>query len=58
MTKTIILICAGIFGVAGAYLPYLWGDTELLSGWSILFSTIGGLFGIWVGVMVNRKIGL
>jgi len=57
MNKTIILTCATIFGIAGGYVPFLWGDTDLFSGWSILMGMIGGLFGIWVGAMINRRIG-
>jgi len=57
MNKTIILTCATIFGIAGGYVPFLWGDTDLFSGWSILMGMIGGLFGIWVGTLINRRIG-
>ena len=57
MNKTIILTCATIFGIAGGYVPFLWGDTDLFSGWSILIGMIGGLFGIWVGALINRRIG-
>jgi len=57
MNKTIILTCATIFGIAGGYVPFLWGDTDLFSGWSILMGMIGGLFGIWVGALINRRIG-
>jgi len=57
MNKTIILTCATIFGIAGGYIPFLWGDTDLFSGWSILMGMIGGLFGIWVGALINRRIG-
>lgn len=45
--RNLYLLGATIGGIAGGYLPTLWGAGEL-SGWGILLSTIGGLFGIWV----------
>ncbi|QQR83978.1 hypothetical protein IPJ72_02155 [Candidatus Peregrinibacteria bacterium] len=44
------LIWLGIFigSTAGAYAPALWGGS-LLSGSSILFSTLGAFVGIWAG---------
>jgi len=56
MNKTILLTCATVFGIAGGYIPFLWGDTNLLGGWSILTGMIGGIFGIWVGVLISRRI--
>ncbi len=53
--KMMISICVFVFGIAFAYIPYLWGDTSFFSGWSILFSMIGGLFGIYVGVVLARR---
>lgn len=55
--KQIILLFATIFGVAGAYLPALFGDTDMFSGWSILGGFIGGIFGIWLGVFVYKRWG-
>jgi len=57
MNKAVLLVSATIFGIGGGYIPYLWGDTDILGGWSILLGTIGGIFGIWVGVMVMRRMG-
>jgi len=57
MNKLLITIGAGIGGVAGAYLPFLWGDTDLFSGWGILTSTIGGLVGIWLGYKLAQRLG-
>lgn len=45
-----------IGGIAGAYVPALWGDTDIFSGWSILYSTIGGIVGIWLGYVIARRI--
>jgi len=53
--KLLISFCAGVFGIAFAYIPYLWGDTNAFGGWSILFSVIGGFFGIYVGVLISRR---
>lgn len=57
MNKKILLLFATIFGIAGAYVPVLFGDNDMLSGWSILGSMIGGLFGIWLGVVVSKRWG-
>jgi len=56
MYKLLITIGAAIGGIAGAYIPYLWGDTEFFGGWSILFSTIGGFVGIWLGYKVAKRL--
>ena len=47
MTKGMVYLGAGIGGTIGGYLPVLLG-ADGFSGWSILGSLIGGLFGIWV----------
>jgi len=57
MNKKILLLFAVIFGALGAYVPMLFGDTDLLSGWNILGSLVGGLFGIWLGVVVLKRWG-
>lgn len=54
--KSLILLGATVFGTAGAFLPALFGDNDMLSGWSILGSMIGGFFGIWVGVKVSKAL--
>ena len=56
MNKTIVLTCATIFGIAGGYIPFLWGDTDLFSTWSILIGMIGGIFGIWIASLIIRRI--
>lgn len=53
--KAVILFGATLGGIAGAYLPYLWGDTNMLGGWSILCAMIGGLVGIWLGYVAYRR---
>ena len=57
MDKKAILFFATISSIVGAYIPMLFGDTDLLSGWSILGGFIGGIFGIWVGVVVLKRWG-
>jgi hypothetical protein len=57
MNKTIILLFATIFELAGNFLPTLFGDQDFFSVWGILCGVIGGFFGIWVGVVVSKKIG-
>lgn len=52
--KQFALIGAAVFGIIGAYVPVLFGDTDMLSGWSILGSTVGGFVGIWAGVKLYR----
>ncbi|HWT40646.1 MAG TPA: hypothetical protein VN081_05280 [Dongiaceae bacterium] len=56
MYKLLITFGAGIGGIAGAYVPYLWGDTSFFGGMSILFSTIGGLVGIWLGYKLAKRL--
>lgn len=52
-----ITVGATVGGIAGAYIPYLWGDNSFFDGWSILFSTLGGIAGIWLGYKVAQRIG-
>ena len=57
MNKRIILFFATVFGILGGYLPVLFGDNELLDGWSILGGLVGGFAGIWVGAYVSKRWG-
>jgi len=57
MNKKLLLLMATIGGAAGGYIPVLFGDGELLDGWSILTGMIGGLFGIWLGVKLSKRYG-
>jgi uncharacterized membrane protein YfcA len=56
MNKTVILVSASVFGLLGGYIPFLFGDQDLLSGWSILMGLVGGLFGVWVGVWISKRL--
>lgn len=57
MNKKVILFFATVGGILGGYLPMLFGDTELLDGWSILGGMVGGLLGIWLGVVISKRLG-
>lgn len=54
MNKKILLLFAIIFGALGGYIPVLFGGTDF-NGWTILGGLIGGLFGIWLGVVVSKR---
>ena len=55
MNKRVLLLFAVILGAFGSYVPVLFGDGDLLDGWSILGGLIGGLFGIWLGAYVSKR---
>lgn len=57
MNKRIILLFAVIFGAVGSYVPVLFGDTNFLDGWSILGGFVGGMIGIWLGVIASKRLG-
>ena len=57
MNKKTIYLLAGIFGALGAYLPVLFGIDDGFGGWSILGGLIGGIFGIWVAVVLQKRFG-
>ncbi len=48
---------AAIGGAVGSYVPVLFGDTELLDGWSVLGGVIGGIIGIWLGAKLYKRYG-
>jgi drug/metabolite transporter superfamily protein YnfA len=55
MNKSIILLFAVAFEIAGSFLPMLFGNNDLLSAWGILGGLIGGIFGVWVGVVFSKR---
>jgi uncharacterized membrane protein YsdA (DUF1294 family) len=57
MNKKLILLFAIVGSSMGAYVPMLLGDADLLDGWSILGGLVGGLMGIWLGVIVMKRWG-
>lgn len=56
MYKLCIGFGAIVGGIAGAYVPMLWGDDNLFSGMSILLSTVGAIVGIWLGYLVAKRL--
>jgi len=48
MNKTMLYLFITIGGAIGGYLPVLFGDSSMFSGWSVLGSTIGAIVGIFV----------
>jgi len=56
MNKHVILFFTVIFELAGNFVPMLFGNNDLFSIWSIIGGVIGGLFGVWVGVIVSKRI--
>ena len=50
--RSTIGICATFGTFAGGYLPELWGSSSF-SAISVLFSAIGGIAGIWVGIRLS-----
>lgn len=57
MSKKSILLFATVFGILGGYVPFLFGDTNMMDGWSILGGFVGGIVGIWVGVLAIKRWG-
>ena len=57
MMKQLILLFATVFGIAGGYIPTLFGDNDIFSLWSILGGMVGGIFGIWLGVVAAQRWG-
>lgn len=51
--KTLIWIGAAIGGTVGGYIPILFG-TDAISFWAIVWSTVGGLLGIWGGFKLSQ----
>jgi uncharacterized membrane protein YeaQ/YmgE (transglycosylase-associated protein family) len=49
------MIWIGVFigSTVGAFIPALWGDSAMSIS-SIVFSTIGGLVGIWAGFKASQ----
>ncbi len=47
--KVWAIIGATVGGLLGGYIPAIWGNNDLFSVVSIIWSLIGGLAGIWLG---------
>lgn len=57
MSQKPLVICAVIGMSVGGYLPVLIGIDNGLGVWSILGGFVGGILGIWVGVVLGRRFG-
>jgi hypothetical protein len=57
MNKGLILLFSTVFSIVGSYVPVLFGAGGLLDGWSMVGGFIGGLLGIWLGVVASRRWG-
>ena len=57
MLKFFILLGATVGGIAGAYVPFLWGDTNFFSPMGILLSTVGAIVGIVLGYKLAKRLG-
>lgn len=53
--KQVVILSATLFGAIGSYVPVLFGDNDILSGWSIVGGMIGGFFGIWAAVKLYNR---
>ncbi len=49
--KKLVLLGMFIGSFAGGYAPSFFGVNDLLS--SLLFSTVGGILGIWIGYRLS-----
>lgn len=56
MNKKAIYICAMIGMTLGSLLPALWGGS-LLGASSVLMGMVGGIVGVWLGVVVSKHLG-
>jgi len=52
MGRSGIGLCGGFGTLVGGYLPVLWGAGSF-SLVSVLFSFVGGVAGIWLGVRIS-----
>lgn len=41
----------------GAFVPMLWGDTDVFGLASLLLSPLGGFVGIWLAIVVSKRFG-
>jgi hypothetical protein len=57
MGKKSITLMATVGMTVGGSLPLLFGDNSFLDGWGILGTVVGGIAGIWLGVVVSKRYG-
>ena len=54
MNKTVIMFFTIVFSLIGGYLPILFGDS-IFGVWGILGGFVGGILGIWIGVVISKR---
>ncbi len=52
MGRSVVSLCAVAGLTIGGFIPAIWGDSGFSLS-SILFSILGGIVGIWVGVRLS-----
>jgi hypothetical protein len=52
MGRSVIGLCALVGGIVGGYVPEVWGASGF-SVSSLLFSAVGGIAGVWLGVRLG-----
>ncbi len=55
MNKSVIMFFAVAGELAGSFAPMLFGNNDIFGVWGILGGLIGGITGIWVGVVVSKR---
>lgn len=55
MNKHVIMFFTVVFSLAGSYLPMLLGESDIFSAWAILGGFVGGIIGIWLGIVVCKR---
>lgn len=56
-TKTLVWICVTIGSLVGGYIPTLFGQS-IFSLSSFIWSGIGSIVGIWVGIKIGSQLDL
>ncbi len=57
MSKKLVWVGVIVGSSLGGYLPTLWG-AGVLSMWGVLLSTVGGILGVWAGIVLGDRWGL
>lgn len=52
-SKRVIWMGATVGSVVGGFVPSLW-HASMFSMWGLVFSTVGGIAGIWLGWRITR----
>ena len=56
--KLVIIVAITIFGLIGGWLGAALDHGNWFGGWSILLSTVGSFFGVWVGFKAGQSLGV